>query len=530
MAFEDNLPQSADVLVQRSKTDVQRKLDEVTLPGENRANVSLPASWLGAIPTANANRVYDYTLQLREAVRLNMPDTAVGEFADRWGAIYVGPRTEQVGSGGQVFITGTAASVVPSGTDYALSGVFYETTADATITAQSIDVLSLTRLGDTVTATTDGDHGLASAVPVAIAGAVETEYNGAQTITVTGPDTFTYTVSGSPASPATGTITAAFTGALAPVVAVVGGGFGEASNQPAGAALALQVSIAGVDSSAYVTWAGLTGGADEETDGAYVARYLEKARNPVAHFNSQDIDNHIRANVEGVTRTFIQKSGAALGSQSVASITRSGVFATVTTGAPHGLFDGAEVDVTGADQPEYNVSGVPILVLSTTSFGYVVSGSPASPATGTITADAVVALGRVRVYFTRDLDDDGPIPSAGEVAAVAAVLAEIVPANTPDSYVIVEAPTAAPVAFTFSAITPDNASLRAAVEANLAQFFGESVTVGAGVDQDAYRSAIYNTVDPANGQRVTDFELSTPTGDVAGVVGALPTLGAVTWP
>jgi hypothetical protein len=43
---------------------------------------------------------------------------------------------------------------------------------------------------------------------VTIAGATQTEYNGTFTITVTGASTFTYPVAGTPATPATGTITA----------------------------------------------------------------------------------------------------------------------------------------------------------------------------------------------------------------------------------------------------------------------------------------------------------------------------------
>lgn len=51
-------------------------------------------------------------------------------------------------------------------------------------------------------------HGMATDDYVLIAGANEPEYNGLRKITVTGPSAYTYTVTGSPASPATGTITA----------------------------------------------------------------------------------------------------------------------------------------------------------------------------------------------------------------------------------------------------------------------------------------------------------------------------------
>jgi hypothetical protein len=58
------------------------------------------------------------------------------------------------------------------------------------------------------TATVDHTaHGLSTGMEVVIAGAVEDEYNGIHTVTVTTVDEYTYTVSGAPDTPASGTIT-----------------------------------------------------------------------------------------------------------------------------------------------------------------------------------------------------------------------------------------------------------------------------------------------------------------------------------
>lgn len=64
---------------------------------------------------------------------------------------------------------------------------------------------SLNRSGSTVTAVTPSAHGFSSGDVIVISGADQAEYNGSFTITVTNATTFTYTVSGSPATPATGT-------------------------------------------------------------------------------------------------------------------------------------------------------------------------------------------------------------------------------------------------------------------------------------------------------------------------------------
>lgn len=73
-------------------------------------------------------------------------------------------------------------------------------------TAKSVS--SLTRSGSLATATVAG-HGYLNGASVVLAGADQVAYNGTHTITVTGTDTFTFAVSGSPTSPATGTIAAA---------------------------------------------------------------------------------------------------------------------------------------------------------------------------------------------------------------------------------------------------------------------------------------------------------------------------------
>jgi hypothetical protein len=70
-----------------------------------------------------------------------------------------------------------------------------------------VSVTSITRSSTTATATATA-HGFTTGDQVNIRGANETDYNGDFIVTVTDANTFTYTVSGSPATPATGTILA----------------------------------------------------------------------------------------------------------------------------------------------------------------------------------------------------------------------------------------------------------------------------------------------------------------------------------
>jgi hypothetical protein len=68
-------------------------------------------------------------------------------------------------------------------------------------------VTSITRASTTATVTATA-HGFTTGDQVNMRGADQSDYNGDFVVTVTGADTFTYTVSGSPATPATGTIIA----------------------------------------------------------------------------------------------------------------------------------------------------------------------------------------------------------------------------------------------------------------------------------------------------------------------------------
>jgi hypothetical protein len=143
-------------------------------------------------------------------------------------------------------------------------------------------VTSITRVSTTATVTMGAAHGYATGQTVRIAGANESDYNGDFQITVTSDTVFTYTVSGAPATPATGTITA----------------------------------------------------------------------------------------------------------QRIIGITRSGTTATVNTGQAHGFLTGHIAAIAGAVETDYN-GDFQITVTSTTEFTYTVSGSPSTPATGTITAGRV---------------------------------------------------------------------------------------------------------------------------------------------
>lgn len=74
----------------------------------------------------------------------------------------------------------------------------------------AVSLASIARAGSVATATTAAAHAYVTGDVITIAGVDQATYNGDQRITVTSPTTFTFAVSGTPVTPATGTMTALF--------------------------------------------------------------------------------------------------------------------------------------------------------------------------------------------------------------------------------------------------------------------------------------------------------------------------------
>ncbi len=298
-----NIPESASVIDQKIKVDVKSALPE--------SNPYLPNGWLGAMITGFANRFFDFYLQLKEAIKQAFPDTATGDEAERWSSIWGFTRLAATSSIGNIAAIGTVSTDIPINTDYTdTTGAVYQTTAAAVILGQSVSVALLERSGTTVTATTAEVHNLANNVVVSISGAVEVPYNVVDTdIIVISPTVFTYQISATPTTPASGTIISSVVFASVPITAE---DFGDDTNQELNTVLTLQSPIAGVDSDAQVDAGLLSGGTNQELDSELQARYIEGIQNPVAQFNVAAIVRKAKE-VAGVTRVFVQEITPAVG-------------------------------------------------------------------------------------------------------------------------------------------------------------------------------------------------------------------------
>jgi hypothetical protein len=218
-------------------------------------------------------------------------------------------------------------------------------------------VSSITQSGNVATVTTAAPHGLGSNgsqfyVEIAgVTGATASAYNGKWTVTITGTSTFTYNVSGSPASNPPGTITWTW-----PVLLTnySGGLFG-----------------AGVYSSPrydsaneYIVLCGPTT--------AYLYRQgssLLTLSYPITPITEQILPGDIVTTLQAFDRLYLFRWRSSDLQQKVTSITQSSGTATITTPVAHGYAVGEVVRLSGSDQSGFNLDAVIATVPSTPAIG-----------------------------------------------------------------------------------------------------------------------------------------------------------------
>jgi len=280
----------------RARTDVRNSLPE--------SNPFLSNSWISALIFSYAAAVHDAYIQQELLTKELFPNTSTDEFLARWASIFGLSRNPATKSSGLITVTGSPGSSIPlSSLLQSDNGIAYTTTSIKTIESSSISVVSLERSGNTATATTSSAHILASGIDATISGADQSEYNGTFEVSVLSESQFSYTVPGTPVTPATGTILASFDGSSIPVDSTT---FGQETNQIGGAVVTFASPIAGIDNSAIVQFNQLSGGTDIESDQDFRSRLLTRIQKPVANFNPAAIINKARE-VAGVTRVFVNK-------------------------------------------------------------------------------------------------------------------------------------------------------------------------------------------------------------------------------
>jgi uncharacterized phage protein gp47/JayE len=144
-------------------------------------------------------------------------------------------------------------------------------------------------------------------------------------------------------------------------------------------------------------------------------------------------------------------------------------------------------------------------------------------------ASDAIYEGQCRISFVRD-GDANIFPSSQEVETVKQhILDTLQPAHTAEEDVIVVGAQPNYIDFSFSALSPDTASMRAAIRASLEQFFKE-LPDNSEISVDAFRCAIRDSWDAERRQGVRSFTLIYPTSPITSAATYLPVLRTITWP
>jgi len=190
--------------------DITAELDTAFRTAFGAGIKTTPDTAFGKLIGVLADREVSIWELLEAVYNSQYPNTASGISLARIGEITAISPNPATKSAAILYVGGTNLTAIPVGSLVAVqdAGDQFETLAGATIAGSQKSVVSLTRSGATVTANVVA-HGLTAGRRIWIDDAVEAEYNGLVQVTnVVDPNNFEYTITGTPTSPATGTITA----------------------------------------------------------------------------------------------------------------------------------------------------------------------------------------------------------------------------------------------------------------------------------------------------------------------------------
>ena len=522
------IPESASELAARAKTDVQRELPNSKPFTRN--------NWLYALIIAFSNRVFDFYLQLLEALAQAFPNTATGEYLADWLSVYKIKVLEATTATGVVIGTGVLGDDILQGTEF-ISNESFLYTSDETATVLQItqQVDSIVRSGNLVTVVCPVPHGLASGLTITISGS-NAFFDGAKLITVITPFIFTFEeANGADDNPSSATFTGEYI--TVPVTSIDAGAN---TNLDAGTEIKIVSPLEGFDNTFVVDATAVGGGTDTESESDTQLRLQERIQEPVGNFNTGAITALART-VNGTTRVFVQTPSTATTTSPV-TITRldDGTdnnvlgLATIDTGT-FKFISGQEVAVTDSSQSDFNKANVTSVALSSTQLVYPIGASSQDPngSSATVTGSDV-PLGVTKVYFMRDNDIDAngdidPFPSLSEVDTMKEVLETILPANTSSSDLIVLSPVPIEVDFNFSSITPNTQTMENAIKEALVDMMRLRTSVGINLTSNVINATLLNTFDSVAGVYLEQYNLTTPSGAVIIQPGELPALGDVTF-
>ena len=145
--------------------------------------------------------------------------------------------------------------------------------------------------------------------------------------------------------------------------------------------------------------------------------------------------------------------------------------------------------------------------------------------------DAFPSAGFVTIYFVRDFDEN-ILPDAIQVQKAKDAIINgtdsldpIKPSNTPDDYVIIQAPDPVVVNYNFTSLTPNTEDMKTAITNNLIDFFRNNTVFETSISRAEQNNIILSTTDSQGNTPSPSIALT----DVIVGVGQIPILGTVSF-
>jgi uncharacterized phage protein gp47/JayE len=280
-----NIPNTVQLIFDRLRSDAQQELTNVNVWTRNNFFSALLAACAGRF-----RALYQvFVTGINEAA---IPLSARDEYLDQWAELR--GITRLPASSAKGYVNFPCIDSVTIDEDTVLrddTGLEYIVQTTSTDTTQVLTLSSLTRVGTTATATTSEPHGLATGQTLTISGASQSAYNSNFVITATSNFTFTFNVTGSPTTPATGTILATTRFVR---VEVESSENGVIYNKENGASISISTPLPFLNDIGYVVFDGLSGGADEETDTRLQFRNKLAWQNPIAFFSKTFLEQKVQ--------------------------------------------------------------------------------------------------------------------------------------------------------------------------------------------------------------------------------------------
>lgn len=456
---------------------------------------------------------YSLVILGKELLKQFNPLTATGRFLELWASyddITILGASPSIGT---INVYGVNGVIIPASTFWAgqINGLLYTNTVQATIQAQDLDqtpvaILSITRVGSIATAICSFAHGISRGRFVTISGADQSEYNGNFSIT---PDptnifVFTYIISGTPVTPATGSPYSAVPIRTITAMTETSGIGSAVTDFDHGFVDGQYVSISNASPSAYndLFLITVTGAKTFEFDiaggtGPTTSTPAGLVRSVHAAVNVQSEDNGPETIVAALGLLDMQEPVVAS--------------ADITATTVEGLQGGAVVESDDALRARMLLSRSSVAGVFTNDqielAAKLINGNTdvfiQNPNTVTLAIDDPNAVfpGQVKIYILRKNDPSGSIPTGGvlEATKLSIVLNAGLPADVWIEDIFVLAPELTPINITMTNVLPDTATMRSAIKSQFQAYFDDEAELGENLDNDILRGVAIETQDLNSG-------------------------------